>query len=177
MLEARRSFAEHLPEELKDAVAFFDADRYNAASSIQDNILFGKIAFGRSQSATQVRTLVGELINKLNLRDAVLDIGLQYQVGVAGGRLSAVQRQKAAFARALIKQPDLLVINQAFSVFDEASRTAVFDGVVNGATNMGIVAVLDHPEQASAMDRVFTVDNGRIEDESVGGAVAAEAAE
>ena len=177
MLEARRSFAEHLPEELKDAVAFFDADRYNAASSIQDNILFGKIAFGRSQSATQVRTLVGELINKLNLRDAVLDIGLQYQVGVAGGRLSAVQRQKAAFARALIKQPDLLVINQAFSVFDEASRTAVFGGVVNGATNMGIVAVLDHPEQASAMDRVFTVDNGRIEDESVGGAVAAEAAE
>src|SRR5205085_7471610 len=45
LLQARRVFRSELPEDAKDQVEFFDPDRYNAAASLQDNILFGKIAY------------------------------------------------------------------------------------------------------------------------------------
>lgn len=162
VLEARRSFAEHLPDELSDTVAFFDPDHYNTASSIQDNILFGKVAFGQPQAAVRVRALVGEVLDELELREAILNVGLDYQVGVAGGRLSAVQRQKVAFARALVKHPDLLVMNQALSVFDAAVREALFSSVIAAQSPRGIVAILDQAELAGSMDRTFTIENGRI---------------
>ena len=46
VLKARRAFADGLPEALADSVEFFDAGRYNAAATLQDNILFGKLAYG-----------------------------------------------------------------------------------------------------------------------------------
>jgi putative ABC transport system ATP-binding protein len=168
LLEARISFAEHLPDALRDSVAFFDPARYNAASSIQDNILFGKISFGQRQGGVRVRALVGEVLSEASLRDSIVDVGLEYQVGVAGGRLSAVQRQKVAFARAIAKKPDLLVINQALSVFDEAMRGEVFASVTNAQAPFGLVAVLDQPELVRSMDRIFTVENARIQSESAG---------
>lgn len=177
LLEARHSFAEHLPADLQGAVAFFDPDRYNAASSILDNILFGKIAYGQPQGTARVRALVSEVLSEMGLRDSILDVGLEYQVGVAGGRLSAVQRQKLAFARALAKWPDLLVINQAFSVFDESMRDAMFASVIEAQSPRGVVAVLDHAGPAKAMQRIFTIEGGRVQDESAGDPGAAKAAE
>jgi len=168
LLEARVSFAEHLPDDLRDSVAFFDPARYNVASSIQDNILFGKVSFGQPQGGVRVRALVSEVLNEAGLRDSIVDVGLEHQVGVAGGRLSAVQRQKVAFARAIVKKPDLLVINQALSVFDEAVRTKVFASVIKAQAPRGVVAALDQPELVRSMDRIFTVENGRIESESAG---------
>ncbi|MCA8929517.1 MAG: ABC transporter ATP-binding protein [Alphaproteobacteria bacterium] len=177
LLEARHSFAEHLPEDLKGAVAFFDPERYNSAASIQDNILFGKVAYGQPQGAAKVRALVGEVLNESGLHDSILDVGLEYHVGVAGGRLSAVQRQKLAFARALAKQPDLLVVNQALSVFDESMRGKVFASILEAQAPRGVVAVLDQPDQAQAMQRIFTIEGGRVEAESAGAAPITKAAE
>ena len=48
LLEARRAFREDLPEEARGQIEFFDPARYNAAASLQDNILFGKIAYGEA---------------------------------------------------------------------------------------------------------------------------------
>ena len=49
--------------------------------------------------------------------------------------------------------------------------------MLSGPEAMGVVAVLDHPEQASAMERVYTVEGGRIAKESIGGAMTTEAAD
>ena len=43
-----------------DAVAFFDADAYNPAASVQDNILFGKLVYGRQQAQRQIGALIAE---------------------------------------------------------------------------------------------------------------------
>ena len=47
-----------------------------------------------------------ELLDELDLSTDVLDIGLDYNVGVGGKRLTAGQRQKIHLARALLKRPD-----------------------------------------------------------------------
>jgi ABC-type taurine transport system ATPase subunit len=45
--------------------------------------------------------------------DQVLEVGLDFEVGVGGARLSQAQRQKLGLARALVKRPDMLVVNDA----------------------------------------------------------------
>ena len=54
ILEARHAFHRDLPEEAKDQIEFFDPGRYNAAATVQDNVLFGKIAYGEAGAQTRV---------------------------------------------------------------------------------------------------------------------------
>lgn len=68
ILEARKVFADKLPEELADQIEFFDKEKYNAASSLQDNILFGKIAYGQAHAQTQVGARLNRIIEELDLR-------------------------------------------------------------------------------------------------------------
>ena len=58
---------------------------YNAAASIQDNILFGKIAYGQARAAERVKALVTEVIDELDLRAAVIEAGLDFHAGIGGG--------------------------------------------------------------------------------------------
>ena len=49
-----RAFAESLPDELRGAIEFYDPERYNAAATVQDNILFGRLVYGQAQAARRV---------------------------------------------------------------------------------------------------------------------------
>ena len=91
-----------LPDDLRGSVAFFDADAYNPAASVQDNILFGKLVYGRQQAQRQIGALIAEVVDDLRLRSEIVDLGLDFNVGIGGSRLSVPQRQKLAIARALL---------------------------------------------------------------------------
>src|SRR6267154_2271510 len=115
LLEARRAFRESLPDEARSQIEFFDPARYNTAASLQDNMLFGKIAYGEADAVARVPQVLRDVLEALSLRSAVMDVGLDYHVGTAGSRLSLAQRQRAAIARALLKRRDLLILNEATS--------------------------------------------------------------
>ncbi|WP_448205170.1 ABC transporter transmembrane domain-containing protein [Azospirillum sp. sgz302134] len=162
LMEARRVFAADLPADLKGAVAFFEPDTYNAAASIQDNILFGKLVYGQAQVHSKVGRILAELVDRLNLRDTVVEVGLDHPVGVAGSRLSAAQRQKAALARALLKRPDLLVLSEATSGLDTASQNKVHSAIMEDRQGCGLIWVLHRATLARAFDRVIVLKDGRI---------------
>ena len=67
------------------------------------------------------------MLDELGLRDSVIEVGLEYNVGVAGKRLPATQRQKLGIARALIKRPQFLVVNEAVAVFDGRTQDRIRD--------------------------------------------------
>ena len=52
ILEARKVFAADLPAAMRPQIEFFDPTRYNAAATVQDNVLFGKIAYGEAAAPT-----------------------------------------------------------------------------------------------------------------------------
>ena len=103
ILTARDRFAADLPSELTDGVEFFDSDTYNAAAALRDNILFGKLAYGQAEGPSRVGALIAETLDDLNLRGSVMEAGLEFQVGVGGGRLSTVQRQKLSLGARLVE--------------------------------------------------------------------------
>jgi putative ABC transport system ATP-binding protein len=162
VLAARHAFAEHLPPELIGAVEFYDAESYNAASTLQDNILFGRLVYGQAQAADRIGRLIAEVLNSLGLRRAVLEVGLDYQVGIAGKRLSAAQRQKVDLARALIKRPDVLVLSDATTLLDTAAQAKVMERILTFRRGQSVLWMLDHPGMARGFDRVFEMHAGRV---------------
>jgi ABC-type multidrug transport system fused ATPase/permease subunit len=162
ILEARGVFAERLPEGSVGAVQLFDAVAYNAASSIQDNILFGKLATNKAGSAELVGELIAEVIDELGLRRAVIEVGLDYEIGIGGMRLSAAQRQKIAIARCMLKQPDLLIVNDAVSALDSASRASVFKNVRDAMKGRTLIWVGSEVAEDSEMSSVFSMAGGKI---------------
>ncbi len=158
LLEARRS----LQDELTGNVIAFDPDKFNSALSIQDNILFGKLAYGQAHGATRVGQLIGDTVHDLNLRHDIIRAGLDYQVGIGGARLSLMQRQKLGLARCLIKNPDLMIVNETTSALDPGAENRVLANICDYFKGSAIVWVLGRPELASHFDRVVIMERGKI---------------
>ncbi|MFQ5994468.1 MAG: ABC transporter transmembrane domain-containing protein [Acidiferrobacterales bacterium] len=161
LLEARHALAEMLGPDTH-AVEFFDPDKYNPAISIQDNILFGRLAYGRARGASEVGALIDDVVEKLGLRDGVIEQGLDHSVGIAGARLTAAQRQKLAIARAVLKRPDLLIIDRATAVLDGATQTKIIKGLFKEFEGRGLIWVLHRASLGSEFDHTLVLDNGKV---------------
>jgi ABC-type multidrug transport system fused ATPase/permease subunit len=162
ILEARVAFHEELPKVAPGAVAFFEPETYNAAATLQDNILFGKLAYGQAKAMQQVGRLIAEMIDELQLRPSVIEVGLDFQVGVAGARLAPPQRQKLGIARNLLKRPDIMVVNEATSILDGASQARIMDGILRECEGRTLVWVLHNAASGRRFDRVFVLADGRL---------------
>jgi ABC-type bacteriocin/lantibiotic exporter with double-glycine peptidase domain len=162
ILTARDRFAADLPSELSDAVEFFDPNAYNAAAALQDNILFGKLAYGQAEGPRRVGALIAETLDDLHLRGSVMEAGLEFQVGVAGGRLSTVQRQKLSLARALLKCPDLFIFNEATSAMDPSVQDRVAERILKAREGKGVIWVVNRAPMAAKFERVIVFAEGRV---------------
>lgn len=165
LLEARWRFAETLPAELRGAVQFFDPEAYNAASSVMDNILFGKVASDKAQSLQRVGRLISDVIDELGLRGSLTEAGFGYDVGIAGSRLTVAQRQKLALARGLIKKPDVLVVNQAIGSLEAAVQRGILSSVQEVMRGRTLIWVAGQ-EAPAGFDQVVAVEGGKIIDHS-----------
>ena len=162
ILAARVVFARDLPDEFRDPIEFFDVERYNAASTLQDNILFGKLAYGQAQAETRVGGLISEVIEKLDLYYTVVEVGLDFQVGIGGTRLSSAQRQKLSIARAVLKRPDVFILSEATSALDGASQSKVAANLISEFEGRGLIWILHRPSQASQFDHVLVMRGGKV---------------
>ena len=162
LLEARRAFAEGLPDAVKDDIQFYDFAKYHSAGTLQDNILFGRLVYGQAQGESRIGKLITEVLTELGLREAAIEVGLEYNVGVAGKRLPAVQRQKLGIARALIKRPQLLVVNEAVAVFDGRTQDRIRDNILAAAEKRGVFWIANRPSQAEPFEEIVVMQNGRI---------------
>ncbi len=167
LLEARRQFRVGLPAELVSAVEFYDPDSYNRNASIQDNILLGRIAYGVAGGEQKVLGIIRSVLADLGLEDGVLRVGLDFTVGTGGKRLSQGQRQKVIFGRALLRNPDILIVNRALTALDRPSQNAIMKRVLGALAGdrgrkTGIIWTTPVPSMAMDFDRVIVMENGRV---------------
>ena len=162
VLEARRYFAANLPEDLAKSVEFFDADKYNASANIQDNILFGKVAYGQAQAADRVGVLISQVVEELGLHETVAEVGLSFEVGIAGSRLSTAQRQKLALARALVKRPDILIMSETTASLDSATQAGIMEALLADFDGRCLIWSVQRTSMASGFDEVLVMRQGRL---------------
>ncbi|MBT3930760.1 MAG: ATP-binding cassette domain-containing protein [Rhodospirillaceae bacterium] len=162
ILRAREIFAAGLPDDLRGGVEFFEPEKYNAAGSLQDNILFGKLVYGQAEGMRRIGGLVAETLDNLGLRGAVLEAGLEFPVGVGGSRLSSGQRQRLGIARALLKRADIMVLNESTSALDPAAQDRLAGKVLEARGGQGVVWVANRASMASRFARVVVLEDGQI---------------
>jgi putative ABC transport system ATP-binding protein len=161
IVEARQVLREEIPD---GAVDFYDPDSYNGVASLEDNILFGRVAYGIADGPERVRRLIETMLAERGMQDVVFRAGLSFMVGSAGKRLTQVQRQKLAVARCLLKKPDVAILNRSLGALDAKSQRSILEAITTLAETerMGLFCVLTSPGSASLFDRVVVFEDGGI---------------
>jgi ABC-type multidrug transport system fused ATPase/permease subunit len=162
LMRARHAFARELPRHLRPLVQFFDPDAYSAASSIVDNILFGKLASSKAGSAAQIGRIVAGVVDELNLRDDIILAGLEYQVGAAAARLSPDQRQKVALARCLLKRPDILIMSEALAALETDAQGRVLAHIRTEMQGRSLILFDPHEDRRREFEEILVMDQGKF---------------
>ena len=162
LLAARHRFRDELPRALQGKIAFFEADRYNAAASLQDNVLFGKIAYGQAQASDRISRLIEEVLAELDLDERVIQVGLQAQVGMGGSRLSLPQRQKLALARAIFKRPEVLILYDVVGPLDPAEQSGILNILLEEFADRTLIWAVNQSDWAQRFDHVLVMQRGRV---------------
>ncbi|MEA3008958.1 MAG: hypothetical protein QOJ91_650 [Sphingomonadales bacterium] len=131
---------------------------YLADDTIAANIAFPRDAKGMDPERLEAAVRAAQLETFL----AGLPEGLQTYVGERGVRLSGGQRQRIGLARALYRQPRLLILDEATSALDEGTERAVLAALQGLRAGMTLVTVAHRATTLAACDRLIKVDGGRV---------------
>ena len=164
IVAAREAFSARYGDR-DDICEFFQPDRFSAALSIQDNILFGRIAFDQANAQTRISAMVRDIAADQGLNRDLARLGLEFDVGSGGTRLTYSERQRLAIARGLVKNPDVLVFNEPTSGLDPATETRVLMAVLNWAKGRTVLWALSRAELAREFDRVLVFADGHLVEE------------
>ncbi len=141
---------------LREQMSIVTQDTILFAERIRDNIAFGREIY----SDERIREAAEAAHADLFIDN--LPKGFETVIGESGCTLSGGQRQRLAIARAIIKDPALLILDEATSSLDSESEHLIqeaLDRFVQGRTTIVIAHRLSTVQRA---DRILVIDNGRI---------------
>lgn len=162
ILAARRTFAETLPDKFRDDIEFYDPERYNTTATVQDNMLFGRLVYGQAQAAQRIYRIIFDSVKELGLRTEVLSVGLGHDCGIGGRRLNAVQRQKIALVRALLRRPRILILNNTLAPMEASTQARIIKAVRQEMRGRAVILVTDHNGLTVDFDEVLVMSEGRV---------------
>jgi ATP-binding cassette subfamily B protein len=148
--------------DLRHAVVLIDQTPFLFNATIADNIAFAVAGAARAAIADAATAAgLGDLI-------ARLPQGLDTPVGERGMALSAGERQRIALARALLRRPAVLVLDEPSAALDAETEARVAAGLRDVLPDATIVIITHKPALADLADMVITLDAGRATVETRG---------
>ncbi len=128
--------------------------------SIKENILFGV------DTETQISdTHIEDVVVKSSLTEFVsklTEYGLNTHIGESGIKVSGGERQRIGIARALIKNPRILVFDEATSALDTHNESIIHDAINSNRTARTVVVVAHRLSTVIDSDNIIVVDNGTV---------------
>ncbi len=141
---------------LREQIAMVPQETILFNASIYENILYGKLDADKAS--------VIEAAKAANAHDFILQLpdGYETQIGERGSQLSGGQRQRIAIARAILKNPRILILDEATSALDAESERVVqdaLDKLMVGRTTFVIAHRLSTIQRA---DKILVMEKGRL---------------
>jgi putative ABC transport system ATP-binding protein len=166
IVDARARFHKDMPDDLKAVIERYDPERFIASATLLDNVLFGRIGFTQADGSDRIRSILRDLFDRLGLFESVLSIGMDFDVGSGGKRLTNVQRQKLNVARALLKRADYVIFNRPLPALDQRVQDHITHNIMEDLHEEGhapaIIWVLSNTALANLFDRVIVFDKGTL---------------
>ncbi|MEJ2283057.1 MAG: ABC transporter ATP-binding protein/permease [Desulfobacterales bacterium] len=165
IVAASQLFRKRISKEQPGAFSFYRKSDYIVSHTILNNLFFGKLKTTSPHIQDAINEQIIQLLIEEDLLETVLEIGLQFQVGTRGDRLSGGQRQKIAIARAFLKNPGILIMDEATSALDNRSQARI-QTVLNthwkGRTTL--VAVVHRLDIVKNYNKIGVMRSGKVEE-------------
>lgn len=166
IVDVRQVLHAEMPPEPRAAIELYDPASYMASATLMDNMLFGRISRKYRDGAAQIRQILSELLEREALLDQIRLVGLGYDVGNGGKRLTQAQRQKLALARALIRPSEVFVFNRPLSLLDGRSQERIVQNILESlrkrARRPAVLWVLSNPGLARHFEKVALFHAGTL---------------
>jgi ATP-binding cassette, subfamily B, bacterial len=142
-------------DQLADHVAIVFQEAFLFDDTVRDNITLGaELPHERVEAAARLAQAHGFV--------TALEAGYDTMVGERGATLSGGQRQRIALARALVRSPRLLVLDDATSAVDPAVESAILRGLAAAELPATVIVVAYRQSSIVLADEVVFVDEGRV---------------
>ena len=164
ILQAREKFRVAFPTNIHESIEVFDSAKIMLNGTMSDNILFGRLRLGASEASTVALQALRTIVREQALEELVIDLGLNFDIGVGGSRLTSAQRQRLAVGRALIKRPPILILNGALSSLDQSSRIDVLVAIKKHMVGRTLLFIDVEQPLPGFADKEFFLRSGRIVD-------------
>jgi ABC-type multidrug transport system fused ATPase/permease subunit len=163
LLETRTRFRDTVSKDAPDAFTFYSNHEYIHSQTILNNIFFGKITTANPKAQELITQNIIQLLIEKDLLETIVEIGMHYNVGSRGDKLSGGQRQKLAIARMFLKAPRMMIMDEATSALDNTSQARIQNLLeTRWKRRSTLVAVVHRLDTIRNFDRVAVMKAGKI---------------
>lgn len=141
---------------IRDRIGYVPQEIFLFSGTIRENIAFGHPGASLEEIiAAAKQAQAHEFINELPLRYETL-------VGERGLNLSGGQRQRIGIARAMLKQPDLLILDEATSNLDSITEKAFQETIESIGQNLTVIIIAHRLSTIRRCDKIVVLEKGKI---------------
>ena len=143
-------------DDYNDRIAYVSQDNFLFDLSVRENIRLGR------QSATD--TEVEEAARKCGCHDFIMGLenGYDTVVGTSGGHLSGGERQRIAISRAMLKNADIVILDEATAYTDPESEAVIQRSVAGLVEGKTLIVIAHRLSTVKNADCIYVVSDGNI---------------
>ena len=147
-------------EKEKTSISYVPQDIFLLDDTLKRNIAFGEEEEEINEDKVIKCTNEAKLTKLINKNDK----GINMIVGERGTKLSGGERQRLGIARALYKDPSILVLDEATSSLDYETENEIINSIINLKGKQTIIIVAHRLSTVQICNRVLLMENGKIKD-------------
>jgi subfamily B ATP-binding cassette protein MsbA len=143
-------------EDLRSLMGIVTQETYLFNETIRNNIAYGKEDFPMDKIIEAAKTA--------NAHNFILELPKQYDsiIGERGTKLSGGQRQRISIARALVKNPEIMIFDEATSALDNESEVLVQEAIERMMKNRTTFVIAHRLSTIRHATKIIVIDYGRI---------------
>ncbi|MGI8951665.1 MAG: ABC transporter ATP-binding protein [Chitinophagaceae bacterium] len=143
--------------DLREQISYVPQDVFLFSDTVSNNISFG---LSQTASAQQVQ----QSAKYASVHNEILDLDKGYQtlVGERGVTLSGGQKQRISIARALIKQPQIMVFDDCLSAVDSKTENEIINNLNKVLNNKTVIMITHRIFTVFNFDQIIILDDGKI---------------
>jgi ATP-binding cassette subfamily B protein len=151
-----KDIREHDLDNLRYRIGYVPQDVFLFSDTVENNILFGSKVTDHQVAKTYAQNAA------IHDEIAELSNGYQTMIGERGVTLSGGQKQRISIARAFIKQPDIIILDDCLSAVDTRTERRIVDYLDSALRDKTSIIITHRLLSATEFDRIFVLDHGEL---------------